>query len=76
MEMQMSGDWEETASEANSYALHGVMNLYGLMSIHIPSVTLPNEPSSPAKKGASGEDGSDTLCELEPGPSDAHVSSV
>jgi hypothetical protein len=61
---------------ANSYASHAAVNLYGLMSMQIPSVTLPSSPSGPEKNGASGDAGLDSLCSCEPGPSVAHVSSV
>lgn len=76
METQSKCESFESAVLANSYASHGAVNLYGLMSMQIPSVTLPSSPSGPEKNGASGESGLENLCSFEPGPSVAHVSSV
>lgn len=64
------------AVEANSYASQAAVNLYGLMSMQIPSVTLPKSPKIPEKNGSSGEEGLERLCSCKPGPSVAHVSSV
>lgn len=76
MDMQIKGEAVVRAKVASSYESHGAVNLYGLMSMQIPSVTFPSFPNSPEKKGPSGEEESERMCDLEPGPSDAHVSSV
>ena len=76
IETQSKFDLFASAVAANSYASHAAVNLYGLMSMQMPSVTLPRSPSGPEKKGESGEAGLERLCSCELGPSLAHVSSV
>lgn len=76
METQSKLQSFERAVEANSYASQGAVNLYGLISMQMPNVTLPSSPSGPEKNGGSEDEGSDRLCEAEAGPSVAHVSSV